>query len=284
MIQRFLNKIRLKGLPSKTETNILVVDSNGDIGINTSAAGDITGVTITADDTNTASDTAGSADFTIAGGAGIDTSVSGTTVTIAGETSSDSNAGIVELATTAEADTGTDTARAVTPAGLKSHIDARYANSIISFVGQATMVSSGNWVGTGKGGISNHTWNKDYAVNTETNGTSTAAVPKQWGHSGIRVPFACVVDGISCAIQNTGGNRQATVGLFFARAADGTTAVDWGTVDDTEPILQIHADANNEGGGYTVKPSHAEVTGSAIAMAAGDVFYPAIKLTGVTSQ
>ena len=32
------------------------------------ASGDITGVTLTADDTNTASDTAGSADFTIAGG------------------------------------------------------------------------------------------------------------------------------------------------------------------------------------------------------------------------
>tara|TARA_R100000664_G_C2757224_1_gene145369 strand:+ start:2373 stop:4334 length:1962 start_codon:yes stop_codon:yes gene_type:complete len=47
--------------------------------------GDITGVTLTADDTNTASDTSGSADFTIAGGAGIDTSVSGTTVTIAGK-------------------------------------------------------------------------------------------------------------------------------------------------------------------------------------------------------
>ena len=45
--------------------------------------GDITGVTLTADDTNTASDTAGSADFTLAGGANITTSVSGTTVTSA---------------------------------------------------------------------------------------------------------------------------------------------------------------------------------------------------------
>ena len=172
----------------------------------------------------------------------------------------------------------------MTSAAIDDKINTKYANSIISFLGQATMLSSGNWVMPGKGGISNHTWNKDIVVNTETNGTTTAAIPKQWGHNGVRVPFACVVDGISCMIQNIGGNRQATVGLFFARAADGTTAVDWGTVDNTEPILQIHADANNEGGGYTVKPSHAEVTGSDIAMAAGDVFYPAIKLTGVTSS
>jgi len=39
--------------------------------------------------------------------------------------------GAVELATTAEADTGTDTARAVTPAGLKSHVDAYARKSVL---------------------------------------------------------------------------------------------------------------------------------------------------------
>ena len=38
--------------------------------------------------------------------------------------------GAVELATTAEADTGTDTARAVTPAGLKSHVNAYARKSV----------------------------------------------------------------------------------------------------------------------------------------------------------
>ena len=32
---KWLNKIRLKGLPSKTDNNVLVVDDYGDIGINT---------------------------------------------------------------------------------------------------------------------------------------------------------------------------------------------------------------------------------------------------------
>ena len=59
--------------------------------------GDITGVRFTADDTNTASDGSGSADFTIAGGEGIDTSVSSTTITIAGEDASTSNKGVASF-------------------------------------------------------------------------------------------------------------------------------------------------------------------------------------------
>ena len=84
----------------------------------TTSTGTITGVRLTTDDANVASATSGSADFNISGGAGIDTSVSGTTVTIAAETASDSNAGVVELATTEESTVGDDSGRAVTPAGL----------------------------------------------------------------------------------------------------------------------------------------------------------------------
>jgi len=197
-------------------------------------------------------------------------------------TASASAQGAVELATTAEADTGTDTARAVTPEGLKSHVNARYARSTISFVGLATMLSSGNWVTTGGNGISNHTWNQDVGVNTKTNGTSAGSLAKQYGHMGVRVPYACVIENIYASIRNAGGNRQVTVGLFCARAADGTTAVDWGTTDATEPVLQIHADANNESGSYQNRPTHAEASGGVV-MAAGDLFYPAMKLTGVTS-
>ena len=104
--------------------------------------GDITGVTLTADDENAATDTAGSADFIIAGGAGIDTTSDGeSTVTITGETASDSNAGIVELATTAETNTGTDTGRAVTPAGLT----AWTGDTALVTVGT---IGTGTWEGT----------------------------------------------------------------------------------------------------------------------------------------
>ena len=62
--------------------------------------------------------------FSILGGEGIDVTHAGTVITVAGENATTSNKGIVELATTTETNALTDTARAVTPAGLAA---LRYA-------------------------------------------------------------------------------------------------------------------------------------------------------------
>ena len=56
----------------------------------------------------------------VAAGAGIDVSVSSGVFTVSGETATTSNAGIVELATSSEAQGGTDTARALTADALAS--------------------------------------------------------------------------------------------------------------------------------------------------------------------
>ena len=92
-----------------TDTDkFLVLDGSGNVDYRTGSqvlsdigagtgSGDITGVTITADDTNTASDTAGSADFTVAGGSGLTSSVSGTTITIAGDDASTSAKGVAQF-------------------------------------------------------------------------------------------------------------------------------------------------------------------------------------------
>ena len=61
--------------------------------------GDITGVTLTTDDEGVISDTAGSADFIIAGGEGIDTTSADSTVTITGELATTSNKGVASFAT-----------------------------------------------------------------------------------------------------------------------------------------------------------------------------------------
>lgn len=50
------------------------------------------------------------------------------------QAASETATGVVELATTAEATTGTDTARAVTPAGLKAHVDARNGTTASSAI------------------------------------------------------------------------------------------------------------------------------------------------------
>ena len=110
------------------------VDSNA-------GSGDITGVTLTSD-SGTANDATANVDINILGGAGIDTSATGTTVTITGETANASNAGIVELATTAETNTGSDTARAVTPDGLNDWTGGAGA------ITKLGTIASGVWSGT----------------------------------------------------------------------------------------------------------------------------------------
>ena len=177
---------------------------------------------------------------------------------------------------------GTNTTQIATTAHVKASIDARYADSTITFNGQATMLSSGNWVMPGKPGVEHHTWNLDSSVNTESDNSTAATMDRRWAHMGIRMPFACVIAGLSCGISNTGGNRQVTVGLFCGRATD-STLPNWGTTSSSSPKLQIHADSNDDGGSHTNRAVHAEVAGASVAMAAGDLFYPAIKLTGVTS-
>ncbi len=94
-------------------------------------------VTIASTDTNTqlsTSDVRGK----FSAGEGIDIS-SGE---ISGEDASTSNKGIVELATTAETTTGTDTARAVTPDGLK---DGYQGSTNVDTLGTIT---TGTWNGT----------------------------------------------------------------------------------------------------------------------------------------
>ena len=104
--------------------------------------GDITGVTLATDDEGSVSDSSGAVSFTVAGSNGLSTSSSGSTLTITGTSASASDKGVVELATTAETTTGTDTGRAVTPDGLK---DGYQGSSNVTTLGT---IGTGVWNGT----------------------------------------------------------------------------------------------------------------------------------------
>ena len=129
---------------------------------------------------------------------------------------SESVKGIVELATTGEADTGTDTARAVTPAGLKSHVDARYTYQYISFTGNCTTPADGDWMCPSGNGISNHLWNTNASngsggsSNGKTKGSSNITIAANQAGCGIIVPQACVLVGFDAMVRN--GSRHANLG------------------------------------------------------------------------
>jgi len=78
----------------------------------------------------------------IVAGAGIDVSGATGDVTVTAENASVTNPGVVELATTAETTTGTDTARAVTPDGLK---DGYQGSTNVTTLGT---ISTGTWGAT----------------------------------------------------------------------------------------------------------------------------------------
>jgi hypothetical protein len=109
-----------------------------------------TGITVTYDDANNeldfVVDTATASAIgraRVAAGDGIDVSVSSGVFTVSGETASASNKGIVELATAAEALAGTDSTRAVTPAGLAAR---SYKGTIGD--GSATSIAVSHGLGT----------------------------------------------------------------------------------------------------------------------------------------
>ena len=106
---------------------------------------------------------------------GVGTLASGNATAIV-DAASDTAAGKVELATTAEADTGTDTSRAVTPASLKSHV----ASPTSYYAPNNQGAFNTGWTATGiSGGV-------DYFVD----GTDQVVFFKQ---NGIIVPAACTL-------------------------------------------------------------------------------------------
>ena len=120
------------------DTNQVLVSDSGVV--KKVDASDILDLINIATESGSASPAAGELTFTA--GEGINTSGSGSTVTIAAEEATTSNKGVVELATNAEAETGTDTVRAVTPDGLEAHWDSKGYAADITAAASVTVTHS----------------------------------------------------------------------------------------------------------------------------------------------
>jgi|DEB0MinimDraft_12_1074336.scaffolds.fasta_scaffold01674_2 hypothetical protein len=179
--------------------------------------------------------------------------------------------GVVELATTAEADTGTDTARAVTPAGLKSHVDARFAYQYISFTGSATVPSDGDWMTVSANGISNHTWNTNLGSGGTTVGSSTVTIPTTTICQGIIVPYDCTLVGYTSLIRSV-GNHQSKVGL----AVGVPTYNDFATYDCTLVAYNAADTSAGPDSNYSQRPVRADYLSANRSMSAGHVIFPLI--------
>ena len=144
LIARFRSDVYLEDIDTGTIASggNLGLDSNNKIVKATEATGDITSVTLGTDGMGLTV-ASGDVNWTIAGGAAISTAASGgDTITIAADSASTTASGVVELATTAETTTGTDSIRVVTPDGLK---DGYQGSTNVTRLGT---IGTGVWQGT----------------------------------------------------------------------------------------------------------------------------------------
>ena len=83
LISRFRNDVYLESVTESAQDHVVGIDADGKLYKQDVSTGDITGVTITTDSGggSAATDTSGSADFSILGSSGVDVTNSGTTIT-----------------------------------------------------------------------------------------------------------------------------------------------------------------------------------------------------------
>ena len=148
---------------------------------------------------------------------GVGTLSSGNATTIV-DAASVSAAGKVELATTGEADTGTDTARAVTPAGLKSHVDAHARKSVLRlgafYINDNPLVQNSLYFG-GSLGHQPMNWGVPAAVGGVIGDTASFTIANTYENWGLLLPFDISKIEVHCSLRpNLGQNDDITVAVY----------------------------------------------------------------------
>ena len=248
LIARFRSDVYLEDISTGTIASggNLGLDSNNKIVKATESAADITSVSLISD-SGTINQLTGAVGFTIEGDEGIDTSATGSTLTITGENASASNKGIVELATTAEAVTGTDTARAVTPAGLKARV-----SQIVNLKGYATLQNDVFDYANPYNTDDEAPFQLDVSYGSGTIDSSTeVAQSKLFRVGGFHVPFACTVSDIQAQLTcNNDGNVSIALVEYRPSAASGDTDDYPRTVYET--VVVDSEDNNNKVSSTTI--------------------------------
>ena len=191
-------------------------------------------------------------------------------------------AGKVELATTDEADTGTDATRAVTPAGLKSHVATRYAYQYINFSLDARNIIQDVWRSPGLYGITEVSWTNNHgagqtqaasdapsAVDIET----TISVDYLDQSTGLIIPKACKLDGFYGNVRVNGNNPNTirpVIGFFRApEPADSNTA-------DVTATCVAFDSYDTTSGNIRNRFLKLENSGLDTNLAQGDILFPAV--------
>ena len=286
-----------------------------------SGSGDITEVNITTDSGSgsKASETSGSADFSILGSNGVNVTNSGTTITatavpseidhdslnnfVAAEhfaqsdittvgtigtgvwqgtaiasaymaSATDSAKGAVELATVDEATTGTDSNTAVTPAGLESHVNARFSYQYINFIGNSDGTS---WATPTQNGSNAHQWT-NYTEETGTtvggDEPTTITLGRQYTVVGFTMPYAGQLMGFYGTMRNHNNNNQGSLGLFVG---DGASI--WGATTTKSYSLQAMGSQSYSGGAGVSYQGGCKIEAlleSPYTLAQGDIIIPAV--------
>jgi len=155
--------------------------------------------------------------------------------------------------------------------GTMALTGVNYTYQYISFTGNATVPSDGDWMTLSANGISNHSWNINLGSGGTTVDTSTVTIPTGNICQGIIVPYDCVLVGYSSLIRSV-GNHQSKVGL----AVGVPTYNDFATFDCT---LRAYNAADISAGpdtNYSQRPVRADNLSVNYSMSAGHVIFPLI--------
>ena len=136
--------------------------------------------------------------------------------------------GALELATTGEADTGTDTARAVTAAGLKSHVDANARKCILRhqafYVNDNPMVQNSLYFGSSLGHQLGN-WNDPQAAGGVIGDTASFTINKVDENWGMLLPFDISKVEVQCSLQpQLGTSDDFTVAIYTGIRGDDSAA------------------------------------------------------------